>query len=186
MDLVPADEMAQLEDLIVVHDNKGKEIPFEKLDKDSYNGFIYVLKDGTTKQKRGSMEKKIKKINNDKVAKEIVRDKIYRAKSLRVIDEIADPDTIDYIEPDYIMHAMDDIAVKDDKVGAKSTNDTYYSNNKWAYDLMDMDTVWNKGITGSGKNGNSTFGGTVNLIFDVSKTTKKKTKAEQVIEAIKQ
>ncbi len=39
---------------------------------------------------------------------------------------------------------------------------------------------------GFGKNGNSTFGGTVNLIFDVSKTTKKKTKAEQVIEAIKQ
>ncbi|MBQ7572304.1 MAG: hypothetical protein IJT19_08710 [Bacteroidaceae bacterium] len=37
---------------------------------------------------------------------------------------------------------------------------------------------------GFGKNGSNTFGGTLNLIFDVGKTTKKKTAVEQITETI--
>ena len=134
---------SDLEDLMIACDSAGKEIPLEELDAAEYDGFLFGVSGDASLSQIHEMEQKIEMIGDEEAAKELCQGELYRAASLDVIEEIADPAALDFIEPDYV--------IRPDAV-----NDTYYSYNAWMYDALGMPGVWEAGITGTGQNGSRT------------------------------
>ena len=131
---------ADLEDLVVVHDENGGEAALEDLDESEYDGFIYRLREDVTKKEVKEMETAIDELgeetDNSAVAP-VIDKELYTADSIETIEEVAGADMIEYIEPDYTVSLM-------------GTNDTYYDTKGWFLKMIKVPYVWDKGEFGEG------------------------------------
>ncbi len=109
----------------------------DTLDESEYDGFIYTLKDDTTSKEMTEMEDAIDELGEDQEVSEVIEEEMYTADSIETIAEVAEPDTIECIEPNY-------------KVQAMGSNDEYYEDYGWYLDMIHAPYVWNKGMFGSG------------------------------------
>ena len=140
------ESVEELNDLVVALDEKGKEIPLEKVDEETYNGFIVVLEDDITSSEMRKIRKNIAALPEDQTAEEVVKKELIAADSLETISDVVDAEKIEYLEPNYYMHATE----------ITPTNDTYYSDNEWVYDMVGVKSAWESGITGTGQTGGKT------------------------------
>ncbi len=192
----PAADLAEgnpMEDLLVVRDNRGRKTDLDAVDEGSYDGFLYVLKDDTSKQDIREMEENIEALNAGQLddpavegsdsnapvsdapvteepategptsdapadgaqapdapadgaqvsdapnIEEVATNEIYAADSLESIDAVADPQDIDYIEPNYIRQLASQ--PKEGSINNKNTQN---------YRMVGIDLLWDYGITGKG------------------------------------
>jgi len=129
---------ADLEDLVVVHDENGSAAALEDLDESEFDGFIYKLREDVTKKEVKEMETAIDELGENPAAGEVapVIDKeLYTADSIETIEEVAGADMIEYIEPDYTISLM-------------GTNDPYYETKGWFLEMIKVPYVWEKGEFG--------------------------------------
>lgn len=134
------------EDLLIVKDETGKTIDLEDLDEDAYDGFVYKLEENTSNKEIRKMENAIDELEADPAGgevKEVIENELYTADSLEAIDEVADTDVIEYVEPDYLARLK--------------TNDYYYNRTNldgdkysWYLDMIKAPYVWNRGVFGEG------------------------------------
>ena len=139
-DAEASDAMAELEELVVVQDEDGEAAALEDLDESDYDGFIYKLEDDVTKGEIKKMETAIDGLGEDPEsgeAEEIINNELYAADSLETIEEVAKPDMIEYIEPDYV-------------TGLMGTNDYYYEGDGWFLEMIKAPYVWEKEAFGEG------------------------------------
>ena len=132
--------MAELEELVMVHDENGDAATLEDLDENEYDGFIYKIEDDVTKREIKEMETAIDGLSEDPEcgeAEEILSNKLYTADSLETIEEVAEPDMIEYIEPDYV-------------TGLMETNDYYYESDGWFLEMIKAPYVWEREVFGEG------------------------------------
>ena len=113
-------------------------VDLDSVDEDAYDGFIYKLKDDTTRKEIKEMESSIDDLQQEQDVREVIDKEVYAADSLETIEEVVDPSLIEYIEPDYIIHAC---AVP---------NDPEYNSFAWQLNNTNVPYVWDRGITGSG------------------------------------
>lgn len=113
-------------------------VDLDSVDEDTYDGFIYKLKDDTTRKEIKEMESSIDDLQQEQDVREVIDKEVYAADSLETIEEVVDPSLIEYIEPDYIIHAC---AVP---------NDPEYNSFAWQLNNTNVPYVWDRGITGSG------------------------------------
>lgn len=166
-----------LEDLLVVRNSRGRTTSLQSVDSDDYDGFLCVMKEDTPQEDLQKMEERMEEVNATAEAssgetarkgtgsgeiacaqtggaadtgnapgagaaepvREVIDGEVYAADSLRTIDAVADADQIDYIEPNYIRQ----LALLP---GEGSANNRNIQN----YRLIDIDLLWDYGITGSG------------------------------------
>ena len=139
----PEEEMPETEnpdeitDLLTVTDDQGGEVELEDLDEDEYDGFLYKLKDSVTKKEIGEMENAIDELDGGQAVEEVIGKELYASDSIETIEEVADADMIEYVEPNYRMSAM-------------ATNDSYYGEYGWYLDNIAAPYVWDKGMFGEG------------------------------------
>ncbi len=114
-------------------------VELDHLDGNEYDGFIYKLADDVTKKEVKEMESAIDELDESEgqEVEEDIKKELYKADSIETIAEVADPEMIEYIEPNYIVRAM-------------GSNDPLYENNKWQLESTNIPYVWDKGMTGSG------------------------------------
>lgn len=126
----PAEEAA--EDL-----TDALDVDLDSLDESEYDGFIYKLEDDVTKTEIREMEQSIGDLDEreGKAVDEVVKDELYAADSIETIAEVAPPEQIEYIEPNYIIKAM-------------GTNDPSYAQHGWYLDMIHAPYVWEKGEFG--------------------------------------
>lgn len=134
------------EDLLIVKDEAGKTIGLEDLDENAYDGFIYKLEEDTAKKEIREMENAIDELEADPAGgkvEEVIDNELYTADSLEAIDEVADADMIEYVEPDYL--------------ATLKTNDYYYDRTNldgdkysWYLDMIKAPYIWDKGVFGEG------------------------------------
>ena len=132
--------VAELEKLVTVKDEDGETADLEDLDESAYDGFIYKIKDDVTKQEIKEMETAIDKLDEDPdsgAAEELIDNELYTADSLETIEAVAEPDMIEYIEPDYVISLM-------------GTNDYYYESDGWFLEMIKAPYVWERGAFGKG------------------------------------
>lgn len=138
-----ADDMAAnaVEELVVAYDEDRDEIPLGDVEAD-YDGFIFKLKDDATRGEIRELEQNIEE-KSDEEAASVVEGEYYVADSLETIEEIADSDSIEVIEPDYVATLMDAAGeyVK--------PNDPFYSNEAWSVEMMKVPEVWERDEFGS-------------------------------------
>ncbi|MDO4869324.1 MAG: S8 family serine peptidase [Bacillota bacterium] len=127
-----------IEDLVVAFNNKGKLTTLDRIDENAYNGFLYSLKDDAGSQDVAEMDENILSLEEGRYVEPVVENEIYSADSLETIEEVADPEKIDVIEPNYISHL--DLWTKEGSYNKKNTKN---------YDLIDVDLLWDYGITAS-------------------------------------
>ena len=130
---------AQLEDLVVAHDENGS-AALEDLDEGKYDGFIYKLREDVTKKEVREMEAAIDELGEDSAAgavAPVIDKELYTADSIETIEEVADADMIEYIEPDYTISLL-------------GTNDLYYDEFGWFLEMIKVPYVWEKGEFGEG------------------------------------
>ncbi len=138
---------AEIEELVTARDDEGREVPLEQIDENDYDGFICVLDRDADRAQIDEMQDQIDEIDDPTVAEEISPKEVVRAESLEVIEEIAEPETIDYIEPDYVLQT--------------DATTVYYSDpgdfmNAEILSRIGVWPVWSEGITGRGQNGKRT------------------------------
>ena len=129
---------ADLSDLIVVRDEDGNNMDLSEIDESQYNGFIYKLEDDTTKADVKEMKQAIDDLNENQEVEEVVKNELYTADSVETISEVVEPEKIECIEPNYIMHAFD------------VPNDPEYGYFKWQLVNTKVPDVWNMGMFGDG------------------------------------
>jgi subtilisin family serine protease len=141
-----AGTLAELEDLVTAHNENGDAAALEDLSDSDYDGFIYKLEDDATKREVKEMETAIEELAEDPESGEaaaVIENEIYTADSLETIDAVADPDLIEYIEPNYKVSLMD--------TGSTAViNDPYYEDYGWYLDMIKAPYVWNRGAYGKG------------------------------------
>ncbi len=128
----------ELSDLIVVKDEDGNSMDLNEIDESQYNGFIYKLEDDTTKAEVKEMEQAIDELDAGQEVEEVVKSELYAADSVETISEVVEPEKVEYIEPNYIMHAFD------------VPNDPDYEYFKWQLVNTKVPDVWNMGVFGDG------------------------------------
>ena len=130
---------ADLADLIVASDEEGNLADIEDIDENAYDGFVYKMADGTTKTEIKVMENAAEELGDGQEVKEVVNNELYAADSIETISEVAAPEQIEYIEPNYILTAM-------------GPNDPDYVNKEygWSLDMINAPAVWDRGMFGSG------------------------------------
>ena len=132
-------------------------------DSDEYDGFTYKLNDSASRSDVRSMERRIAALDPDagsetdeetdetietgESVETVVEGEVYRADSLETIEEVAEPDNIECIEPDYIRSLAEYSATPDD---------SYFDRQKKALELLEIPKVWEKGYFGSGDNSSIT------------------------------
>ena len=143
-------------------------------DADEYDGFIYKMKDSASRSDVRRMERRIASLESETASETgeaaasdkdraseagtgdaaasasvetVVEGEVYRADSLETIEEVAEPDDIEYIEPDYIRSLAEYSATPDD---------TYFDRQKKALELLEIPKVWEQGYFGSGTDGSVT------------------------------
>ena len=126
--------------LLKVTDTDGSEASLSEIDEEEYNGFIYALKEDATEEQIEEIESNIEEIGDEEVAEEISSGEVYAAESLDVIEQVADPSAIEYIEPNYLVH----IAYTADP------GDRY---NGSILNTIRIKSVWDAGVLGAGQNG---------------------------------
>ena len=92
-----------------------------------YDGYLVAVKDGSD----------VDTGNND--IEEVIEDEIYMADSISDIREEIPANDIRYIEPNYIMELCDEYV----------PNDTYYGQNKWMQNIMNVQSAWKRGRFGN-------------------------------------
>lgn len=133
-DAEASDATAELEGLVVVKDENGDTAGLEDLDESDYDGFIYKIKDDVTKREIKEMETAIDELSEDPdsgEAEELIDNELYSADSLETIEEVAAPEMIEYIEPDYVISLM-------------GTNDYYYKTYGWYLEMIKAPYVWER------------------------------------------
>ena len=131
---------AELEELVVAHDENGDAAALDDLNETDYDGFIYKLEDDVTKKEIKKMETAIDELESDPEsgeAAELIDNELYTADSLETIDTVADADMIEYIEPDYVINVM-------------GPNDPYYGGYGWFLEMTKAPYVWGRGAFGKG------------------------------------
>ena len=134
------------EDIVMAYDADGNEIDIDEVDKNEYNGYIVTMKDNLSREDIDKIESNIGNLKNESAFQSLIDEKMYTADKISTIEQVLDPETIAYIEPDYIGHVTD----------FAKPNDAKYENNEWAYEMMNLPEVWSCGIDGSGVGGNPT------------------------------
>lgn len=141
-----AGTLAELEDLVTAHNENGDAAALEDLNDSDYDGFIYKLEDDATKRDVKEMETAIEELAEDPESGEaaaVIENEIYTADSLETIDAVADPDLIEYIEPNYKVSLMD--------TGSTAViNDPYYEGYGWYLDMINAPYIWGRGAYGKG------------------------------------
>ena len=112
-------------------------VDLDSIDESDYDGFIYKLEDDVTKKEVKEMENAIDDLDEKEgqEVEEVVEKELYAADSIETIAEVAQPELIEYIEPNYIVRAM-------------GTNDPYYSNYGWYLDMIDAPYIWDEELFG--------------------------------------
>ena len=133
------EEEAATDEAVVEELTEAVEADLDQLDESEYDGFIYKLKDDTTTKELKEMESAIDDLSEDQEVSEVIEEEVYTADSIETIAEVAEPETIEYIEPDYIMKAF-------------APNDPDYVDKTygWYLDQIKAPYVWNKGCFGKG------------------------------------
>ena len=133
------EEEAATDEAVVEELTEAVEADLDQLDESEYDGFIYKLKDDTTTKELKEMESAIDDLSEDQEVSEVIEEEIYTADSIETIAEVAEPETIEYIEPDYIVKAC-------------GPNDPDYVDKAygWYLDQIKAPYVWNKGSFGKG------------------------------------
>ncbi|MBR0457349.1 MAG: S8 family serine peptidase [Firmicutes bacterium] len=131
------EEGAAADEAVIEELTDAVEADLDQLDESEYDGFIYKLKDDTTTKEIKEMEGAIDELGEDQEVSEVIEEEMYTADSIETIAEVAEPDTIECIEPNY-------------KVQAMGTNDEYYEDYGWYLDMINAPYVWNKGMFGKG------------------------------------
>lgn len=122
----------------VVNDlSEALTVDLDSVDEDAYDGFIYKLEDNTTKKEIKEMETAIDDLAEEQEVTEVIEKEIYEADSIETIEEVADADIVEYIEPNYYVEAL-------------GTNDPYYSEYGWYLEMIKAPYVWERGEFGSG------------------------------------
>ena len=129
--------------LLMVSDAEGDMASLSEIDENDYNGFIYVLKEDATEEQIEEIENNIEEIDNENVAEEISSGEIYAAESLDVIEQVADPSAIEYIEPNYLVHIA-------------YTADPFDRYNGSMMNTIRVRNVWDAGVYGAGQGGAKT------------------------------
>lgn len=125
-----------MEDMLLVLDEDGNEIGLDDLKKSEYDGFIYSISDDATKAEVREMENSFDDLGKDQEAEEVISNELYEADSIETIEEVAEPEMVELIEPNYIVHACGE------------PSDPYYKENKWATEMMNVPSVWGEGTFG--------------------------------------
>lgn len=138
----PAAAPEELEGLLEVRDNDGSPTTLDAVDESEYDGFLCVMKEDTPKKDLRKMDKKIdENIEEDagQHMEEIADGEVFAADSLQTIQEVADADNVEYIEPNYLRELT--LMPSEGSVNKKNTEN---------YRLIDVDLLWDYGITGKG------------------------------------
>lgn len=161
-DVFDDNQAESAENLFVAFDENGNELPAEQVDEDSYDGYICVLKEDATKKEIAQFEQDAEiaaEQSSDAYVDEIMNNEIYAVDSMETIEEMADYEIIDFIEPDYQIELIDtpdedaDEYLTEDDSGL---NDAKHYYNKDGFAFMHVNEVWKKGAKGQGINGNHT------------------------------
>ena len=139
----PTGQETDAEQLLTAKDAEGRMVSLTEIDENDYNGFIYVLKESVTEEQIEEIENNIEDIDDEAVAEEISEGQIYAAESLDVIEQVADPSAIEYIEPNYL-------------VSIAYIADPFDRYNGTMLNTIQIKDVWNSGVTGTGQNGADT------------------------------
>ena len=131
---------ADLSDLVVVTDENGNSMDISEIDESQYDGFLYKLEDDTTKAEVREMKEAIGELGEDQEVEEVVSNELYAADSVETISEVVGPEKIEYIEPNYILHAFD----------YNYSDDPAYESYTWQLTNTNVPDVWDKGMFGSG------------------------------------
>lgn len=136
----PAEEETEttaedLSELLVITDANGNSIDLEDVDKDAYDGFIYRLKDDTTKTETKEMDEAISELDGGQEVEEVIDRELYAADSLETIGEVAEASQIEIIEPNYIVRAL-------------GTSDPYYDDYGEYLEMINAPYVWDRGEFG--------------------------------------
>lgn len=108
---------------------------------DAFDGYIYQLKQNTTKSEIDKIESKMKKIQNGNTS-EIIQNNTYTADSLETINKLVPKEALKCVEPNYRHYTLS-YSIK--------PNDKYYKYQKIYYELLGISDVWSKGIYGKYK-----------------------------------
>lgn len=103
-----------------------------------YEGYLYKVKDDTTKAEIREMEESIDELDANREVEEVIEGEVYAADSLETISEVAKTDQIEFIEPNFILQAC------------ASPNDKYYEDYGWYLEMINAPYVWDRGMFGSG------------------------------------
>ena len=133
-----SEEAEETEETVQNDLSEALTVDLDRIDEDAYDGFIYKLKDDATKTEIKEMESAIEELDNCQEVSEVIEKEIYTADSLETIGEIVDSEMIDYIEPDYILHAC------------MTPNDPDYKGYSWQMEYTNIPYIWDRGISGSG------------------------------------
>ena len=123
--------------------NEALTVNLDSIDEKEYDGFIYKLEDDVTKKEVKEMESAINDLDESKGQKveEVIKEELYTADSIETIAEVAEPATIEYIEPDYIVHATE--------VEEVEIDDPVYEDHDWYLRFINAPYVWSRGMFGN-------------------------------------
>lgn len=137
------EELPDLTDLVVATDENGNSISIKSLDKDDYKGFLFKIKENTSKIKIKKMEKAAKGLDEDQEIEEVIDDELYVADSLETIAEVAPEKQIEYIEPNYRRTMF---GGENKILGSKPLSGDY----GWQHDMVNSYYAWDRGVYGDG------------------------------------
>ena len=120
--------------------NDALTVNLDSVDEKEYDGFIYKLEDDVTKKEVKEMESAIDDLDESEGQKveEVINEELYTADSIETIAEVAEPAMIEYIEPDYIVHATE-----------VEIDDPIYEEHDWYLRLINAPYVWSRGMFGN-------------------------------------
>lgn len=114
-----------------------------------YDGYIYKLRDDTSDADIAKMEDEIAELDGDREIEAIQDGGLYAADSMETIEEVTDSESVEYVEPNYIMKAFDG--------GSFVPNDPGYRPGMYRWQLSDInaDMAWSRGILGQRTDGST-------------------------------
>ena len=130
---------SDLSDLVLVTDENGDSIDISEVDEAEYEGFLYKLEDDVTKKEIKEMKNAAEEVGGSQEISEVVENEIYEADSLETIEEVASEDIIEYIEPNYVVRALE-----------AETSDPAYESSGWYLDMTHTPFMWSQGMFGQG------------------------------------
>ena len=109
-----------------------------------FDGYLISIDEDADRSEIRALEDEILTAD-DPEAEEICEDRLYLVQDPEKIKDILPSDAVECVEPNYILH-IDDAG--SDGVITLPTNDPFYSTNEWAYEMIGVEDVWEKGMTG--------------------------------------